>query len=210
MTNFRILIIILAIGIGSCSKTKGSVELKKAKAVNKVDYKKYDRFWITYEYPNNNSEKVEVYVSKENDTINNQIKFLKNGIIDSIQSRFFEITLEKSKKVDTYNGTFHYYSEHDSNPKNIEKERRLRLSIFQKSRDSSYYQKFESKGSNKVEFELVNYESDQLIGIMWEMRFIQKDVESKDMAQVIETHLAVDNKPTTNNLGIEIYKLKKR
>ena len=94
MTNFRILIIILAIGIGSCSKTKGSVELKKAKAENKVDYKKYDRFWITYEYPNNNSEKVEVYVSKENDTINNQIKFLKNGIIASI----LKLNLRNRKK----------------------------------------------------------------------------------------------------------------
>tara|TARA_R110002111_G_scaffold549_1_gene4636 strand:- start:1205 stop:1558 length:354 start_codon:yes stop_codon:yes gene_type:complete len=116
----------------------------------------------------------------------------------------------KSKKPDTYSGIFSFYSEHNSNPKNVNKEKTLSLSIFQKSRDSSYYQRFESEASNEVEFELVNYESDQLVGIMSELRFIQKDVDGKDMLDVIETTMAVDNKPKTHNVGIEIYKLKKR
>ena len=210
MTNFRILTLILVIGLYSCSDKKNKTELKEVETKNTFDNEKYDRFWITYEYPNKVSEKVEVYISKDEDTINNQTKFLNNGIIDSTKSRFFDFSLIKSEKPDTYNGVFHYYSEHDSNPKNVNKEKTLSLSIFQKSRDSSYFQKFESKASNKVEFELVNYESDQLVGIMWEMRFIQQNVDGKDMLNVIETHLAVDNKPKTHNIGIDIYNLKKR
>tara|TARA_R110002096_G_scaffold37645_1_gene104448 strand:- start:1329 stop:1961 length:633 start_codon:yes stop_codon:yes gene_type:complete len=210
MTNFRLIILILVIGLNSCSKKKDKAELKKVETEKTVDKEKYDRFWITYEYPNNFSEKVEVYVSKEKDTINNQIINLNNGIIDSTKSRFFKFSFVKSKKPDTYSGIFSFYSEHNSNPKNVNKEKTLSLSIFQKSRDSSYYQRFESEASNEVEFELVNYESDQLVGIMSELRFIQKDVDGKDMLDVIETTMAVDNKPKTHNVGIEIYKLKKR
>jgi hypothetical protein len=46
---------------------------------------------------------------------------------------------------------------------------------------------------------------------MWELRFIQFfDENGKDMLELIETHLAVDNKRKTNNAGIEIYGLEKR
>jgi hypothetical protein len=211
MTNIRIFILILVFGLISCSGKKDKAELKQVQSQNTVDKDKYDRFWITYEYPNKFSEKVEVYVSKENDTIINQVINLKNGIIDSTKSRFFEINLMKSEKPDTYNGIFKYYSDYDSNPNNVDKEKTLSLSIFQKSRDSSYYQKFESKASNEVEFELVNYESDQLVGIMSERRFIQFfDENGKDMLKFITTEMAVDNKTRTHNIGIEIYKLNKK
>ncbi|KAA5825064.1 hypothetical protein FPF71_07660 [Algibacter amylolyticus] len=211
MTNFRILILILVFGLISCSEKKKKAELKQVESQKTVDKEKYDRFWITYEYPNNFSEKVEVYISKENDTILNQVINLKNGIIDSTKSRFFQFNLVKSEKTDTYNGIFKYYSDFDSNPKNVNKEKTLSLSIFQKSRDSSYYQTFESKASNQVEFELVNYESDQLVGIMSERRFIQFfDENGKDMLNFITTEMAVDNKPKTHNIGIEIYELNKK
>jgi len=211
MTNIRILILILAFGLNSCSNKKEEAKLNQVESEKKVDFEKYDRFWITYVYPNNFKEKVEVYISKENDTIINQVINLNNGIIDSTKSRFFEFNLVKSEKPDTYNGIFKYYSDYDSNPKNVDKEKTLSLSIFQKSRDSSYYQKFETKASNTVEFELVNYESDQLVGIMSELRFIQFfDENGKDMLSVKTTELAVDNKPKTNNIGIEIYELNKK
>ena len=210
MTNLRILILILVFGLISCSGKKDKAELNQVESQKTVDKDKYDRFWITYEYPNNFSEKVEVYVSKENDTILNQVINLENGIIDSTKSRFFEFNLVKSEKPDTYNGIFKYYSNYDSNPKNVDKEKKMSLSIFQKSKDSSYYQRFESKASNEVEFELVNYESNQLVGIMSELRFIQKYVDGKDMLDVITTEMAVDNKPKTHNIGIEIYELNKK
>lgn len=211
MTNIRIIILILAFGLISCSNKKEKTELKKVESEKKIDFEKYDRFWITYEYPNKFKEKVEVYISKENDTIINQVINLKNGIIDSTKSRFFEFNLVKSEKPDTYNGIFKYYSDYDSNPNNVNKEKTLSLSIFQKSRDSSYFQRFESKASNQVEFELVNYESDQLVGIMSERRFIQFfDKNGKDMLNFITTEMAVDNKLKTHNIGIEIYELNKK
>ena len=211
MTNFRILILILAIGLNSCADRKDKAELNEIESKKKVDNEKYDRFWITYQYPNDIQEKVEVYITKEKDTMFNQIKTLIDGRIDSTKSRFYEISLKKSKKPDTYNGIFKYYSDYDSKPKNVNKEKTLSLSIFQKSRDSSYYQTFESKASNEIEFELVNYESDQLVGIMSELRFIQFfDENGKDMLNAITTELAVDNKSKTHNIGIEIYELNKK
>ena len=211
MTNFRILLLILVIGLNSCAEKKDKAELKEVESKKKVDNEKYDRFWITYQYPNDIQEKVEVYITKEKDTMFNQIKTLIDGKIDSTKSRFYELNLEKTEKPDTYTGIFKYYSDYDSNPKNVNKEKTLSLSIFQKSRDSSYYQKFESKASNEIEFELVNYESDQLVGIMSELRFIQFfDENGKDMLNVITTELAVDNKSKTHNIGIEIYELNKK
>jgi hypothetical protein len=205
-----LVLITLFLGLVSCSEKKNKAETNLVETKKSLDNNKYDRFWITYEYPNKISEKIEVYVSKEKDTINNQIKFLNNGTIDTTKSRFYELSLVKTKKPDTYNGIFRFYSEHDLNPKNVDKEKTLSLSIIQKSRDSSYFQNFESKASNEVEFKLVNYENDQLVGIMSELRFIQEYVDGKDMLNVIETQMAVDNKRKTHNLGIEIYKLKKR
>jgi hypothetical protein len=81
---------------------------------------------------------------------------------------------------------------------------------LQKSRDSSYYQKFESKSGNKINFEFVNYDNDQLVGILKELRFIQKNVNGEDMLEVIETTMAVDNKVKTHNIGIGIYNLPKK
>lgn len=207
MKNLQLLILILTIGFYSCSDKKEKEEIKTKKTLDK---EKYDRFWITYKYPNNSNEKVEVYISKEKDTIINQLKFYNNGIIDSTKSRFYDFKLVKSKKPDTYDGVLNFYSENDSNPKNVDSEKTLSISIFQKSKDSVYYQKFESKSSNSVKFQLVNYENDQLVGILKEQRFIQKYIKGKDMLEVIETTMAVDNKPKTHNIGIEIYKLPKK
>lgn len=210
MKNLRILLLILTIGLNSCSDKKSKSEIEKTKTKKQIDKEKYDRFWITYKYPDSTSKKMEVYVSKEKDTIINQFKFYNRGIIDSTKSRFYEFEIVKSEKVDTYNGILNFYSENDSNPKNVDSVKTLSLSVFQKSRDSSYYQKFESKSGNKINFELVNYENDQLVGILKELRFIQKDVKGKDMLEVIETTMAVDNKPKTHNIGIEIYNLPKK
>ncbi|MBC7000618.1 hypothetical protein [Cytophaga sp. FL35] len=211
MANFRILILIFTIGFYSCTDKKDKAESKIVESKKKVDNEKYDRFWITYEYPDNLSEKVEVYVSKENDTIINQIITQENGIIDSTKSRFFELKLMKSKIPDTYNGRLNFYSSYDKNSKNVDKEKTLSLSIFQNSRDSFYLETFKSKASNEIEFKLINYESDQLVGIMTELRFIQFfDDNGKDMLNVITTELGVDNKQKTHNIGIELYELNKK
>jgi hypothetical protein len=46
---------------------------------------------------------------------------------------------------------------------------------------------------------------------MSELRFIQFfDEKGKDMLNVKTTELAVDNKPKTHNIGIEIYELNKK
>jgi len=134
-----------------------------------------------------------------------------NGQIDLPKSRFYKVSFFQSEKPDTSDGIFKYYSDYDSYPKNVDKEKTLSISIFQKSRDSSYYQTCKSKAGNEVKFELVNYESDQLVGIMSESRFIQFfDENEKDMLNFITTEKAVDNKPKTHNIGIEIYELNRK
>ena len=93
MTNFRILILILAIGLNSCADRKNKAELKEVKSEKKVDNEKYDRFWITYQYPNDIQEKVEVYVSKEKDTVFNQIKTLVDDKLTQPKAGFMNLIL---------------------------------------------------------------------------------------------------------------------
>ena len=192
----------------SCSDSKNKSKEKRKHYSEKIDNEKYKIKWINYKFPNNIERKIEVYITKEKDTIYNQFITSINGEIDSTQSMFYEINLTKSEKIDTYNGIFKFYSENDSNPKNIDENKSLRLTIFQKSKDSFYTQSFESKLSNEVEFELVNFENDQLVGIMTEFRVIENDKEGKDMVDVISTQMPVDNKRNTHNMAIEVYGIK--
>ena len=84
----------------------------------------------------------------------------------------------------------------------------LSLSIFQKSKDSFYFQTFESKASNEIKFKLINFEDNQLVGIMTESRVIENNKAGKDMVDVITTQIPVDNKRNTHNMAIEVYKIK--
>jgi hypothetical protein len=208
MRNIIIIVLIFIIGMISCSDSKNKSKEKRKHYSEKIDNEKYKIKWINYKFPNNIERKLEVYITKEKDTIYNQIITSINGEIDSTQSMFYEINLTKSEKIDTYNGIFKFYSENDSNPKNIDEKKSLRLTIFQKSKDSFYTQSFESRLSNEVEFELVNFENDQLVGIMTEFRVIENDKAGKDMVDVISTQMPVDNKRNTHNMAIEVYGIK--
>lgn len=197
--------ILLTIIFFSCSHKKENKILIEPKYESKINNKKYNRFWITYQYPNNKEEKVEVYLTKEKDTLFNQFNTYYNGILDSSKSRFYEVNLIKSKNKDTYKGTLRYFSEHESNPKNIHEKKSLTLSIFQKSRDSFYFQSFESIASNRIQFELINYKDNQLAGILTEIRVIENERAGKDMVDVIRTQIPIDNKRQTHNMAIEVY-----
>lgn len=208
MRNIIIIVLIFLIGMISCSDSKNESKEKRKHYSEKIDNEKYKIKWINYKFPNNIERRFEVYITKEKDTIYNQFITFINGEIDSTQSMFYEINLTKSQKIDTYKGIFKFYSENDSNPKNIDENKSLRLTIFQKSKDSFYTQSFESKLSNEVEFELVNFENDQLVGIMTEFRVIENDKAGKDMVDVISTQMPVDNKRNTHNMAIEVYGIK--
>jgi hypothetical protein len=207
MRNIQILILIVLIGISSCSNNK-KTKIKKKHYSEKINNEKYKRIWIEYKYPNNIRETVEAYLTKEKDTIFNQYKTYKNGKLDSTKSRFYELNLKKIENTDIYEGKLRYYSENESNQKNINEMKTLSLSIFQKSKDSFYFQTFESKASNEIKFKLINFEDNQLVGIMTESRVIENNKAGKDMVDVITTQIPVDNKRNTHNMAIEVYKIK--
>ena len=54
----------------------------------------------------------------------------------------------------------------------------------------------------------MNFENDQLVGIMTEFRVIENDKAGKDMVDVISTQMPVDNKRNTHNMAIEVYGIK--
>jgi len=206
-----ILLTVSFIGLNSCSEKKNNLRLKQTKSNYNHSYEDkycYKRLLINYNYPNDITEEIEVYISKNNDTIDNQIKYYKKGVLDSTNSLFYKIELEESNKPGTYKGTFHYYSYLDSDPKNIDAKKTLRLAIDQKNRDSMYTQSFQINGSgNKIEFELINYKNNQLVATVNEFRVLE--IDNSDRVSIIITELAVDNKLKTCNVGLALLKLKK-
>jgi hypothetical protein len=165
----------------------------------------YKRLFINYNYPDSITEEIETYISKNNDTVVNQIKYYKKGILDSTNSCFYNINLIQSNKPDTYKGTFHYYSNLDSDPKNIDSKKLFKLAINQKTKDSIYTQLFEINGlGNKIEFELINYKSNQLVATMSEFRVLK--IDNSDRVRIAVTELGVDNKLETCNVGLQLLK----
>ena len=178
----------------SCSKSKEK-ELNNGK---------YQRIWVNYKSTEKKEEIVEYYITKEKDSIMNQYKTFVNGNIDSTKSSFYKVELVKSKIPSHYNGIIKFYPKYKKELSNrIQKERSLKLLVFQENKDSLYTETFESNSKNEIKFELVNYKSDQLSGILTDLRFLEE--RNKDSLLVISYDIAVDNKLNTHNMGIEIF-----
>ena len=199
MKNIIVTLLIILIGFNSCSKKK---EKKK------LDNERYKREWVKYKSEGSFEEIIEYYISKQNDSIHNQHITVINGKIDSTKSSFYDLNLVKSKVPNHYNGVLRFYPKYNKELSNkVQKERTLSFLIFQKNNDSLYIETFESNTSNEIKFELVNYESDQLSGILTDLRFVEEN--EKDSLLMISYSIAIDHKLRTHNMGIEIY-LEKR
>jgi hypothetical protein len=173
----------------SCSGKK-----EKNKLNNQIEYE-FERKMITYDFGNGSSEKVELYIDKLNDTIGNQVFAYNNEIIDKSKSLFYELSFEKIKNSNEYNGIIKYHF----NPKKEGKLVGFTFTVISKTEEKTDFISFENydKIKNQLEFKFKN-NSDTLVGHIHSQH--TKDIiNNEEKLRFREIFISVDNYAKTNN-----------
>jgi len=101
---------------------------------------------IRYEYEDSVYEDIEFYINEKNDTVINQIKIYKKGILDTLSSHFYNLMLTPLKNGKS-KGKITFYSNTDTITNKI---RELEFGFAQFSGDSIYYKTFKVINVNNV------------------------------------------------------------
>jgi hypothetical protein len=167
----------------------------KSKNANKSDIRyEFERQMIIYEFDNNVTQEVEIYVNKQNDTFGNQIKFYKDNVLDSSKSRFYNLDIKEKSEPNIYKGevVYHFDKKADGELESY------KLNMINFSKDSMIEMYFDENDlvDNKISFEFKST-NDTIIGQIHALHFKEKD--DKDSIRVRRVLLSVDNYTKTNN-----------
>ena len=166
--------------------------------------KLYQKIKIIYGEENKNSEEYEGYVSKKNDTIWNQWKFYKNGIIDSSRSKFYQLKIEGNKSDSILKGIVSFYSPGDSIQQAKIDSRKVSFTYLQKENDSLIFKEIQTD-KNIIEFEYKNYNNLTFVGYISDLRFVKIDSLPEKLF-VNRNYFALDTEISTNNYFVELLK----
>lgn len=204
MRNLLLFFLVLFFTI-SCKKEE-KINISKKSNSQKLDIsKKYLRSRIKINY-SDATEEIELYIIKKKDTISNQFKFIKNNIIDTLQSCYYDLKISKTNKPNFYHGTVSLHTKYENLKLNKKNRRTIELGYCNQNKDSSYLKYITSKNSTTLNFEFENYKSANLNGILYQIT--ERDT-TKGMINLNQVHLLVDNFPQTNNFFLESYNLDK-
>ncbi|WP_161792634.1 hypothetical protein [Psychroserpens damuponensis] len=173
--------------------------------IKKKEYK-YKKKWLEYISSHKNTiEKVEVYLTKDKDTIYQQYKFYKNKVLDSTKSTFYILEFNKRGENEYY-GRVYFHNKDDYEFKSPIIEKNLGLAFLHSKRDTTKVWDFESKNKDYVEFEYT-HTNDTLIGMLYETRLLDTIINGEKMIRILETGIPIDNMPKTDNPFIEVFDL---
>ncbi|WP_370392102.1 hypothetical protein [uncultured Winogradskyella sp.] len=204
MQNPKLLYLILIIILSSCSKEKKSVPTKEFKTKQIDTTKLYHRTKVIYEKDSLNYKEIEVYVSKENDTIVNQWKKIENGKIDSSQSKFYNLKLIGKKSDSILTGQISFYSPGDSIPDSKIYTRFVTFTFLQPEKDSLVFKEIKSD-KNIIDFKYRIIDSLGFMGFISDLRATKID-SLPEQSLVNRNYFAVDTDIWTNNTFVEIVK----
>ncbi|MFH6957447.1 hypothetical protein ACHRV1_08575 [Flavobacterium aquidurense] len=204
MKNFFLIFIILFFTI-SCKKEEKKYISKNSNSQRLDISKKYLRSLITLNY-SDSKEEIELYVIKKKDTISNQFKFIKNNVIDTLQSCYYDLKTSKTDKPNFYHGTISLHTKYENLKLNKKNRRRIEFGYCNQNKDSLYLKYITSKNSTTLNFEFENHKGANLNGILYQIT--ERDT-TKGMINLNRVHLLGDNFPQTNNFFLESYNLDK-
>ncbi|MCR8668057.1 hypothetical protein NO995_10215 [Aestuariibaculum sp. M13] len=202
LTSFLLLVI-------SCVETKKeeTARIKKDKLLIDSLYK---RKWLRVDYGNDRIEEVEIYVTKNNDTISNQFKPSKNKQIDTLHSEFYDLKISETDKPNIYKGQITIHSKYDKLVTNEKNKRTLEFHYCEQNSDSIRITTKETKSSNTIDFEYENFYGKRLQGLIY--LTVERDtiMNNEKMINLFMLPLLVDNEPTTDNLFLKAFELDKK
>jgi len=189
----------------SCKEEEKKYISKKSDLQKLDNSKKYLRNNLILNYQNF-TEEIEIYIIKKKDTISNQYKLIKNNVVDTLQSFYYDLKISKTNKPNFYSGTITLHSKYQNLKLNKKNKRRIEFGYCNLNKDSLYLKYVTSKNSATLNFEFENYINSKLNGILYQIT--ERDT-TKGMINLNQIHLLVDNFPQTNNLFLESYDLDK-
>ncbi|AEH01411.1 hypothetical protein [Lacinutrix sp. 5H-3-7-4] len=156
-------------------------------------------------------EEIEIYISKNNDTITNQYKVIENGVIDSLNSLFYILKIKKSNKEGYYNANISLHSEYEKLELDEENKRTLSFYYLEQKADRLYdsISSITTTVDNALEFEFENQYDDILIGLLAQEVIRDTVVNGEEMLNYRMTYLLVDNHTITDNIFLESHELDK-
>lgn len=190
----------------SCKEKEEKKYISEKSNLRKLDRsKKYLRANLILDH-RDFTEEIEIYVIKKKDTILNQYKLIKNSVVDTIQSCYYDLKISKTDKPNFYSGTITLHSKYQNLKLNKKNKRRIEFGYCNLNKDSLYLKYVTSKNSTTLNFEFENHINSKLNGILYQIT--ERDT-TKGMINLNQIHLLVDNFPQTNNLFLESYNLDK-
>ncbi|MBZ4034474.1 hypothetical protein K6T82_06835 [Flavobacterium sp. 17A] len=189
----------------SCQKEEKKYVSKKSDSKKLDNSKRYLRSIMRLNFKDR-TEEIEIYVIKKNDTISNQIKVLKNNKLDTIESCYYDLKISKTDKPNFYSGTITLHSKYENLKLNKNNRRTIEFGYCNLNKDSLYINYITSKNASTLNFEFKNYKNEKLNGILYQIT--ERD-STKELMNLNEIHLLVDNFPDTNNFFLESYDLHK-
>jgi hypothetical protein len=145
--------------------------------------------------------KIELYISKQNDTIWNQYKIDKEEL-KHFKSRFYEFKVLKLKKSNNYQANIQIH--HDFN--NL-KFTNINLEYLEQNKDSLWKTNILLKSLDSINVKFENYYNDKFHGII---RWTISDFDSiKKLETSYEHYLMIDNKVLVSDTFVEKFELSK-
>ncbi len=206
---FKTSFIVFLTLIVSCKNDRES-EPERTKKNRILQDSLYSKKWLKVDYDDGRIEDVEIYITKDNDTVTNQFKPYKNKQIDSIRSEFYDLKISKTDKENIYNGEISIHSKYDKLELNEKNKRTVDFHYAEQNADSMRITSLKTETSNAIEFEFENFYSKQLQGVITLTVFRDTIIDQEKMINLFQLELLVDNQDITDNMFLEIYEFKKK
>ena len=192
----------------SC-KNERKISNKNIDFLNKKKDTTYVKKILRNNYPNKDMEEIEIYISNKNDTIINQYKCFPKGILDSVKSRFYNLSVSKTKTKDIYHGEINLRSFADKFKISKNENYFLEFSYWQITKDSTYITTTKVKQKNKISFNYLNIVDDNLSGILILTATNDTIENGEEKIRIRNLEMLVDNKPETNNVFLKSFEFYK-
>ncbi|PHS05983.1 MAG: hypothetical protein COA88_11340 [Kordia sp.] len=204
----NLLLLAVAFTFISCKKETKVVTVKE-KSTKSRFYKtkeelKYNRSAILYAVNDSVSEQLEIYVSKKNDSIFNQIKRFKHNAIDTLNSTFYDLKVSSTEKPNVYKAEILLFNKFNNFEITKTRERKVTFHYTEQSSDSLIISTVKSK-TNKLEFEYLNVDNKHITGVLIDEYNNDTIVNNEKMVRMREFSLLVDYHTDTDNLFVEPY-----
>jgi hypothetical protein len=207
LKNQLLISYIIILLISSCKEKKNDFE-KQDRLIKDSTYVKAN---LIIEWNEFREEEVEIYISKNNDTIYNQYRITENGILDSINSMYYKLKIRKSDREGFYKANISFHSKYELLELDEQNKRTLTFYYLEQKADK-IYDSISSKTTtvfNSLEFEFENQYDNRLVGLLSQVVIRDTILNGEKAFNYRQSYLLVDNYPVTDNIFLEAYEFEK-